>query len=761
MTAVRLADALAGKRILVTGVTGFVGEALLERMLHDLPDTSVTVLVRPRGSTSGSARVSQLLRKPAFERLREQLDNSEAALDGLLGTRITVLEGDLDTIPPLPDDLDVVVHCAGEVSFDQPIHEGFATNLNGTLHLLEAIRASGSQPHYVHVSTAYVAGRRQGHVTEGRLDHHVDWRQEAAAAARVREATEDASRDPDRLAEFLREAEREHIASGPLAVAADAERRRAEWVAKRLVDAGRERARTLGWTDCYTFTKAMAERAVEDTVRDLPVTILRPSIIESALSQPSPGWIEGFKMAEPLILAYGRGDLPDFPGVPEASIDIIPVDYVVNATVAACAATPPAGEPAYFTICSGARNPLTFHHLYDLVRGYFQAHPLEQRDRGAVSPPAWEWPGAQRVEQLLALGERAHKVADRVVTSLPRSTRSRGWARSLDRQGRRLEFLRRYFDLYRPYVEAELHFSDESTLALHRSLHPDDVDRFGFDAATIDWKHYIVDVHVPAVTEPLRAMTRTRRGGQAPPKKRELPTGEGVVAVFDMDGTLLPSNVVESYLWLRLPELANVRRAREVADVARALPRWLLTEKRDRGAFLRSVYRRYEGADYEQLLRVVDEDVTNTVLSRLSAAAVRTIRAHRAAGHRTILITGAVAPLARPVAPLFDEVIAADLAVGPDGRCTGFLTRPPLVGEGRASWLQHRAASEGWNLAASYGYADSASDLPMLRAVGHPVAVDPDIALSRVARSSRWQVEMWHATPPVGRVLERSAAERR
>ncbi|MBV9098023.1 MAG: HAD-IB family phosphatase, partial [Frankiaceae bacterium] len=191
----------------------------------------------------------------------------------------------------------------------------------------------------------------------------------------------------------------------------------------------------------------------------------------------------------------------------------------------------------------------------------------------------------------------------------------------------------------------------------------------------------------------------------------------------------------------------------EIADVARTLPRWLLTERRDRGAFLRSVYRRYTGADYDELLRIVDEDVTDTVLGRLSAAAIRKVREHRAAGHRTVLITGAIAPLVRPVAPLFDEIVAADLAVGPDGRCTGFLVRPPLVGEGRGAWLKHRAAREGWDLARSYAYADSASDLPLLRAVGHPVAVDPDIALSRVARRAKWPVENWHARPPVGPLL--------
>src|SRR5207248_9606366 len=192
---------------------GFVGEEHLDRILSDLPHTVVTVLVRPRGNTSGADRVHQLLRKPAFRRLRER--DGDEAVDAIVGTRVTVLEGDLDTIPPLPADLDVVVHCAGEVSFDPPIHEGFATNLHGTLHLLDAIRASGSRPHYVHVSTAYVAGRRQGYVTEGRLDHHVDWRAEAAAALRVRDAVEDASRSPDRLAGFPRDAEREPVTRGP------------------------------------------------------------------------------------------------------------------------------------------------------------------------------------------------------------------------------------------------------------------------------------------------------------------------------------------------------------------------------------------------------------------------------------------------------------------------------------------------------------------------------------------------------------------
>ncbi|HLB38972.1 MAG TPA: haloacid dehalogenase-like hydrolase, partial [Actinomycetota bacterium] len=78
-----------------------------------------------------------------------------------------------------------------------------------------------------------------------------------------------------------------------------------------------------------------------------------------------------------------------------------------------------------------------------------------------------------------------------------------------------------------------------------------------------------------------------------------------------------------------------------------------------------------------------------------------------------------------------------------DGRYTGFMSQPPLVGEARAAWLRRYAVDNDIDLRHSYAYADSYSDLPLLRAVGNPVAVAPDSALYRHARRRRWPIEEW------------------
>src|SRR4051794_8032822 len=176
----RLREALSGKRILLTGVTGFLGEALLERLLSDLADTHLVLLVRGQSTRGASERVRELLTRPAFGALRA--DNDDDAIAALFDNRITVVDGSLEEVPQLPGDLDLVIHCAGDVSFDPPIDTAMNTNLLGTVRLLEAVHAAGGDPHFIYVSTAYVGGLRRGPVPEERLSLTADWRAEVEAA---------------------------------------------------------------------------------------------------------------------------------------------------------------------------------------------------------------------------------------------------------------------------------------------------------------------------------------------------------------------------------------------------------------------------------------------------------------------------------------------------------------------------------------------------------------------------------------------------
>ncbi len=326
-----------------------------------------------------------------------------------------------------------------------------------------------SAPHVVHVSTAYVAGARKGVVPEAKLDHDVDWRIELDAASTARADVERWSRRPEVLRKAMKEAGDEHGKAGPQTTAQAAEAIRAGWVTERLVDYGRTRARSLGWPDVYTFTKALGERAAEEFASGLRLSIVRPAIVESALQHPFPGWIDGFKMAEPIILAYGRGILPEFPGAADGILDVVPVDIVTNALLAVAENPPPAGEPAYFHVGSGSRNPLTFGGLFDLVYEYFSAKPLPEAGRGEIRVPQWSFPGARRVDRLMRTGERATDLAEKALLHLPTTDRTRGWMVKNTRQKQQLEFLRRYADLYGTYTETEVIYSDDRLLALHRA----------------------------------------------------------------------------------------------------------------------------------------------------------------------------------------------------------------------------------------------------------------------------------------------------
>jgi HAD superfamily hydrolase (TIGR01490 family) len=227
--------------------------------------------------------------------------------------------------------------------------------------------------------------------------------------------------------------------------------------------------------------------------------------------------------------------------------------------------------------------------------------------------------------------------------------------------------------------------------------------------------------------------TRGRRAALAP---------ERHIAAFDLENTLIASNVVESYAWLATRHLPRDERVRFTLKTLREAPALLALDRRDRGDFLRHFYRRYAGAPAERVRDDAWELFSDHILLKAFPAGIRRVRAHRARGHRTILITGALDFVIEPLRPLFDDVVCARLDER-DGRLSGELIDGPPTGEARAMVMAAYAEAEGLRLEESVAYADSASDLPMLEAVGHPVAVNPEAKLATIARKRGWPVEHW------------------
>jgi fatty acyl-CoA reductase len=656
---------------------------------------------------------------------------------------------------------EIVIHSAAAVEFDNPADLSAQTNLLGAARMVEALRAAGSRPHLVHVSTAYVGGMLRGLVREeAPHDPGLNWRHEAAVLANLRGPVEEESRQPEILKKLGREARSRMGPAGTPAVARTTERLRDRWVKDRLIERGRVHANAMGFADIYSFTKAMAEQAVVELHGDIPLSIVRPSIIESALAEPFPGWLEGFRMAEPLILAFGRGILRDFSGLPDSVLDIIPADFVVNTVLAVAANPPPDEKPRVYHAASGSRNPLRFRGMEESAERYFSRHPLRDRYGQAIGTPHWSYPTREELATRARTALRFVEAAQWVVERLPLGASVADLSDDLNAERERLDRGLNLIQLYGVYTEVDCIFDTRNLMSVWEKVPEAERKVFPFDAALYDWEHYFQDVHFPTVVRMSRAETVARKGKQptgstavksesssvrAAIDKR---TGRSdVLAVFDVDGTLVETNVVEYFLYMRLRAQPVSEWPAFMAQMLREAPRWLYLERRSRAEFQRSFYREYDGLDYEVMKGLGREALDAVTLRRIYPEGMRRIREHKRAGHRVLLLTGALDVVVEPLAELLDvEVDCAHLLVK-EGRLTGDLQAPPPAGEARATLLEEYAARNGIVLSESFAYADSLSDLGMLELVGTPVAVNPDARLSQVAGQRGWRVERWKMAP--------------
>ena len=203
-----LREAYRGKNVLLTGGTGFLGMALVEKILRSLPELGrLYLVIRPSRDKSAADRfVKDVLQSAAFKKLRETKgDEFEEYVDG----KVRILEGDVhapvlglgeEDLAELSREVDVVVHSAASVVFDAPLDAAVDSNVRGTLGLLKLARDWEKKPLFMHISTAYVAGNTDTLAPEAppggltpngtRLDAREEVSRLEAAAAEVERASQ-------------------------------------------------------------------------------------------------------------------------------------------------------------------------------------------------------------------------------------------------------------------------------------------------------------------------------------------------------------------------------------------------------------------------------------------------------------------------------------------------------------------------------------------------------------------------------------------
>jgi HAD superfamily hydrolase (TIGR01490 family) len=213
-------------------------------------------------------------------------------------------------------------------------------------------------------------------------------------------------------------------------------------------------------------------------------------------------------------------------------------------------------------------------------------------------------------------------------------------------------------------------------------------------------------------------------------------------ALFDMDRTLVRHETARLYL-----RYAREHGALSWADEAKAL--WWMAGYAAGLVDAREVAVRalcaLEGT-YETVLAArCDDWFRRDVERHVCDAGRRAVEEHRARGEVVAIVTAAIPHVARPLARrlAIDHVVASELEVAADGRLTGRLTGPLNYAETKVARAAELASRLGFRVEEAAFYSDSSSDLPLLQAVGQPVAVNPDAKLERVARVRGWRIERW------------------
>jgi 1-acyl-sn-glycerol-3-phosphate acyltransferase len=351
----------AGSTYLLTGVTGFLGKVVLEELLRQrdqLHVQHVFLLVRPRGSLEAPERFERdVVSSDCFSLLPPTWRESVTVVRGVLDA--PGLELDPAMRERLAAEVTHVVHAAAAVDFDLQLKAAARSNVTTTLNLIDVVRGFRNLRKFVYVSTAYVTPHPGNGVA-------ID----------------------ERLAPLPEPAEQIY----------------------RSIVEGRAQERDLlartGHPNTYTLTKSLAEHLLVARAGEIPVSIVRPSIISASRLQPFPGWIDSVAGFGAFAVVMGMGYMRVAIADPDAQLDLIPVDDVAASILAASEA--PARSDGRTDVChavAGLDRSPTVRACWEIIRDYFSTHRVDRRPvMRYLGPPGLRFALADMVHHRLAVG---------------------------------------------------------------------------------------------------------------------------------------------------------------------------------------------------------------------------------------------------------------------------------------------------------------------------------------------------------------------
>ncbi|KAL0809207.1 hypothetical protein ABMA28_011431 [Loxostege sticticalis] len=286
----RIAATFTGLNILVTGGTGFMGKVLIEKLLRKCPDIGqIYLLVRPKKGKTPKQRLEELFHGELFEKLRDMRGGVEPLLQ-----KMTLIAGDVSE-PDLAiseadrqtliDEVDIIIHAAATIRFDEELKKAVLLNVRGTKLMVELGKQCKKLKLFIHISTAYC------HLHEKLLE----------------EKPYPPPADPHQIIQAVEWMDEETIAQ----------------LTPKLLNK---------LPNSYAFTKALGEALVVEAMEAglMPAMILRPSIVIPIWQEPLPGWTDNINGPTGLLIGAGKGVIRTMYCKSNSYADYLPVDVFIN-----------------------------------------------------------------------------------------------------------------------------------------------------------------------------------------------------------------------------------------------------------------------------------------------------------------------------------------------------------------------------------------------------------------------------------------------